>query len=650
MNLNLDEHKEGLERMLNSQGYSEFERSFSQSNPAFDNLPKKAKDVSLYLFSIDRLDVLENLWSLFFRTKPLSFDKFRETFGAEGRSMYLPWRKVLNELFEEKSNYKELILTGSTGSGKSFCGRMATIYAIYRILCLKQPQLSLGISPASSIIARLLTLNLEKAVSALYEPHLSLLRFSSLFTEVKKREELVEYENDSSIKVIPFIDQRMSSVSGAFRKCQFPYSVYLEYGSQLQHVISSDSPIISLDESEWRVNSVDSVLELFAEMKSRSENRFGKSRFTLIQLISSSRSNIGVISRYIKKLEPEDFKHVKIAGFPIWEAKVGEDTPDPYERGHFYVLRGVQNNPSRFLTDIEKENQDNNTFQVPVGCEVIKVPIEYERTFRTDLEKALRDVGGEISVSDDKPFQIFEGMEYDFLTPEFNLIADLTEEGRLLDKLPINLFKRYVDGKLRFKRYPHAMRYCHIDLAESDTSEAGISIVHKEIEDGNVVIVSDLTAYITAPNRIYIQLIINLLYDLVRERGVVFRNLSFDQYQSTAARQSLEKDKISEEVSLLSVDRDDIPYRSLSNIINKGRFKIGTCTKLKTQLESLSIHEGKVIKPKESRKDEADAVCGAVFNALQYTRDVPVDPFIPSLLEIQEGNYGDYLKGKEKIL
>ncbi|MDA4745715.1 hypothetical protein, partial [Enterobacter hormaechei] len=81
-------------------------------------------------------------------------------------------------------------------------------------------------------------------------------------------------------------------------------------------------------------------------------------------------------------------------------------------------------------------------------------------------------------------------METEHLEPEFNITAPLGSKIRLLDRLPKSIFKNTPDG-MKFARFPNAMRYIHLDLAE--TSEAGFSVVHKELsDDGEEMVIADI--------------------------------------------------------------------------------------------------------------------------------------------------------------
>jgi hypothetical protein len=302
-------------------------------------------------------------------------------------------------------------------------------------------------------------------------------------------------------------------------------------------------------------------------------------------------------------------------GAPIWEVK----SFNSYNKGHFYVLNGTQSHPSRIL-DAEKIYIDNGTFTAPPNCEVIKVPEVYRPDFSDRLEKALQNLAGKQTARDDKPFDDLDRMEDPLLIPEFNLVAPQGSKIKLINKLPKDLFIKTPQG-LRLRRYPNALRYIHLDLAE--TSEAGIGMVHKEIgPSGETLFVQDFVCWVTSPTRIDLNAIQDMMIDFATIAGIRIHTLSADQFQSASIRQKLQNDKVADNINLQSVDRSANAYLGLSNVIASDLYRVGVCPKLKHQLEAISIEDNKV--NTRGRKDMADTVAGAIENARVNVRDVPI--------------------------
>lgn len=609
IDVNSDVHREQMERLYNSKEYRVLETQLSVNNARFNELDPKIKLLATYLVHIGGEDVLEDLWRLFYLRKVPSFEEFLDSLGVTGKMTYPVWRNSLKEHFAPGSLSNELIFGGSIGSGKSFASRLAVIYNLIRVINLVSPQLTLGKTPESVLVTSLLTVTLDKAAIAVYKPYINMLERSSLFEEVKRQRDLRGYNGNGPI---PYLE------TGEYT--EFPNNIILNIGSQVTHAISYDLFSASLDEAESRSGSTEKALDLYSELKNRVKTRFLGSRFSLLCLISSSKSASGVISQYTSSIVQGD-PATRIFSFPIWEVKES----DPYKKGFFFAMRGTAQHPSRILTDEESDGYQKGTFLRPVGTEIYKVPMEYLREFRLSTEKALRDIAGVQSQGEDKLFDDLTTLSHDNLTPELRIDATLGDKRRLIDKLPSHVFSM-IHGRKVFKRASSASRYVHCDLAEAGMSEAGVTFIHKEIgPKGDVVYVADLAVIFSSHIRIDLGMIKQFIIDVVEECGVLIEVLSADQYQSSALLQEFEQKKIARNVHRVSVDRTSEPYLTFSRLTADGRVKLGHCPILKNQLENLFYDKDKIYSHK--RKDLADSIVGAVWNAHNNHKDFPVERF-----------------------
>ena len=598
--------KEMMEKIYNSTEYNELEMRLSHSNPQFAELEPNMKLLSVYLLFYGGDEVIDTIWTLFYNNRPPSFTEFLDSLGVTGKMTYAKWREALTDHFSPDSRSYELIFTGSIGSGKSFASRLAIIYNLLRILYLREPQLTLGLTPESLIVASLLTVTMEKANLAVYKPYIKLLEGCTLFEKVNKQGDITGYRGGPTI---PFIDK------GTY--CEFPNNIILNTGSQVSHAISFDMVMAVLDEAEFRIGSAEKALDVYSELKNRIKSRFLASRYKLLCLVSSSKSSSGVIATYASTIDPGDVSTRKYA-FPIWEIKLD----DPYKNGYFYAMRGTSQHPSRVLIPVEYEAYERGDFETPVGCEVFKVPMEYEREFKLQVDKALRDIAGVMTAGEDHIFDTFDGMEVpEFLTPELNLQAVLGKGRPILEMIPEDVFVKVHDQR-RFRRAGAAPRFCHVDLAESPGSEAGLSIVHKELgDDFQEIVVADLILSFSSPSRIDIEAIVQFLIDLVEKCGVYFWIITADQYQSSAMLQRYSVMKLARIVERLSVDKVTEPYFTLARAISNRQLKTGAAEKVKTQMSGVAVENGKLYSLE--RKDMADSLCGAVFNAFRTSQDIP---------------------------
>lgn len=493
-------------------------------------------------------------------------------------------------------------------TGKSSIARLSLLLNLIRLTCLKYPQLTLGQSEETILATQMMSINMDKAWLTLMEPIKALMRNSEYFEDVEKLVNLNNYVGDK----VPYCRD------GNYIRLR--NNIIMMYGSTEAHALGMTLFGAMLDESEFRSGGVEMTFDLYTQLKERVRSRMLDQntglvpKYVMMALVSSAKTQNGVIYNYTRNI-PVDDPHTRIMGGAIWEVK---DT-DSFKNGHFYVLRGSNNHPSQIL-DREYEDIESNSYVPPTNCKVVKVPAHYRRDFESRIEKALQNLAGEQTIGDDMPFNDLEHIEDESLLPEVNIIAPLGSRIKLVDKLPSKLFQSTVSGKI-LARYPNALRYCSVDLAERSTSQAGFTILHKELNDRHETIyVVDLIAWITSPTRIDLEAIKALIEDLATSCSVSFHTISFDQFQSSSTRQYLEVKKIAKEIKYVSVDRSAEAYEGLASTISAGLLKIGTCSKLKEQLENISIVNDKPTT--RIRKDMADTLAAAVQNAKNNVMDV----------------------------
>ena len=154
--------------------------------------------------------------------------------------------------------------------------------------------------------------------------------------------------------------------------------------------------------------------------------------------------------------------------------------------------------------------------------------------------------------------------------------------------------------------------YAHVDLALSEAN-AALCITHR---DGDNIVVDVIEAW-EPPidgNEIDIKGIEDYIL-AIHQQGYKILQCTYDSFQSASSLQTLEKAGIL--ASRKSVDRTLEPYHTLKDEIQQGRL-IGFHDKdVITELLSLDImYNNKVVNRPGMLKDRADAVAGAVHNAV----------------------------------
>lgn len=599
-----------LEEILNSKEYQELYKNLSTNNTLVNNLPEDQLKLVALIYHLGGESVFNDLSGILYKRRIPTIKEFLEEpryFGEKGEYIYPKWKESLLEFFDEKSQRVEAIFSGSIGSGKTVIALVGHIYNTVRITSLRQPQLTLGSMPEKLLILQMISVTMDKANLALMSDFHANLKFCKLFEEVKTVSDFQDFNNS---ELTPYVFDG-SSVT-------FPHNIKVLFGSRILHALSFDLYGAVLDEAEFRISGTEEAINVYTNLKERVRSRFLDSyKYTFISLISSAKYSTGVIAEYIKGLR-EDDPYTKYFAFPIWEIKEF----DAYKKGHFYVMRGTKSHPSKILNDVEYLEQEEGKFVLPPNCAVIRVPEALRKDFERRLEEALQNLAGVQTYGSEFLFDDLTRLEHADLPGEITVELNLGTGQKLQDQLPKELFIKF-NNSLRLARYPNAPRYIHLDLAE--TAEAGLSICHKELLDGEVKIVIDMAIRIITRTRIDLECILNFIIWLRKEVEVRFYKASADRFQSAYILQKLKTESITpdpKDCIILSMDKTPENYRQFSNAVSSDVVHIGKCPVLKFQLEAISEEEGKITTYR--KKDLADSVAGCVVDALMTTKDVPI--------------------------
>lgn len=618
----LDISEEEINRLYENKTLQILVSSIAQNNQRFNQLPKDIQYLSVALSNEKNKGLFSNLSRLFYKRPIPTIEEFLATskelggknpyIGEISDNIFPQWKNLLYEVFAPGSIITEVIFSGAIGTGKSTASAIAHFYNLYRINSLKHPQKSMGTLPTKPMNLQLMTVTLKKAKSTMMTPILNLLQTSEHYQEVRNAREFLDFKEGNP--VVPYYESKED------KTIYFPNNIRVTQGSQDHHAVGEDLFGAAMDEVEFRIGgNAEKVFNLYASLQERVRSRFMGNKFLLMTMISSIQHETGIISQHIKNRS--NVPSTKIAQYSIWDVKYPNLID---EIGHFYVLRGTKTHPSRILTEEEKIEADNGTFKKPPGCGLIKVPNkeEYRLDFQTNIERALMNLAGVATIRDERPFDDLTEVIDKNLIGFFDITAKLKATKPLLEQVPKELFVKTPNG-LSLARYPTALRYCHCDLASSGA--AGISLVHKELSsNGDILYVVDFFCRITSPDKIDFGLVDNFLIDLKEICNIKIKTLTADQYQSVSTLQTMDKNNIAENVKKLSVDKDTIPYNTLSNVISQDCLRIGELGELENELNRIYFDKGKPYADKGDRKDIADSLCGSVFNAVQEASDFPI--------------------------
>lgn len=392
---------------------------------------------------------------------------------------------------------------------------------------------------------------------------------------------------------------------------------------------------------EINEKGVEEAIALLNTLDNRFSSRFQGSDLVFQSVVSSARTTNSAIGEYVRHLPKDDPSILRLNPM-LWEVK-----PDPNFIGDgttFPVLVGNGSIPSKIVTDPgELKAIEDNTFVEQPGCTLIHVPSVYRSKFELQLDQSIQDIAGMTTNDNNSVFRDTSKLEDTTLVPEVFLEADINDKVSLIDLLPLDLlFEKDFKGKIGPKRNRNGLFYCHVDLAAGGDGkcDAAVCILHKEWQYNEItnqketIYVVDLSLTVNAKNKIDIYAIQNLLTNLVTDYHMNIHTVSSDQWNGVIFQQGLEASGCFTKVANVSVDKKLEPYLNLARLIEGGFIKVGACPKLKKELESLILLNGKITRTTE-KKDACDVLAGAVYNAQMNYTD------LPNLQYVKEGGLRD---------
>ena len=527
--------------------------------------------------------------------------------------------------------------------------RKAVIYALYRLLCLRYPRSVLGVEEGSTLAVFVLSVTQKNAYQTNLEPLIRILSNMPCFQRVRNMNAFENFDLEDPRCPFPFF------VDKANLTVVFKDNVIITLGSSIANTVGYDIVISAADEINEA--GVEKGMELLNSIDGRLDSRFKSSPYIMQNVMSSARSTESVTREYAKKWANDSgFLYLHPMRFEVKEGAEfkGTDT--------FPILIGNGVIASRIISDPgEIKSIAENKYTPPVGCEIVQVPTIYYNQFAAQLEQQIQDILGIDTQATNTVFRDTSLLESPELNPEFTLEVNIRENTNIIDLLSqYNIFEYdLIRKQWQFKRAPNAWRYCHIDLSsggDGGQCDTGLCILHKEwVENSatqlkDVIYVVDLLIAINAKNKVDVHSIQNFLTELVIEKNIPVHTVSADQYQSLMFLQNLEASGCFQKVEKVSVDLKLEPYTNAATLIEKGQVKIGTCPKLKKELEALILDRGKVTRTTEL-KDLADALVGAIWNAQLNYADQPTYEYTRQDTSGKKREYEDFIdKDKETLV
>jgi hypothetical protein len=543
----------------------------------------------------------------------------RGLINEEGKfTVYPYWVNTLKELFPSPTEpcvYNTLALSGAIGLGKSFVAVLCGLYELYRMMCLKDPYLHYGLQPIDKITFAFMNITIDAAKGVAWDKCQQLLQSS------------------------PWFMARGTVSKSINPEWSPPKGIELLYGSQSRHIIGRAVYWSFFDEVSFQPNQdvnkqKEKAKTLVNTAAARMQSRFmkGEKNPTLLVLASSKRTESSFMETFIEGKRKTDSKTTKVVDEPQWVIRTDKDSPNKFK-----VAIG-----SKFLSSevLPLSISDEEVSKIrDRGYKILEVPMGYYESFIDDIDIALTDIAG-ISTSNSNRYisgPRLAQTKRDNITNLFT--KEVIEVGNGGDDKA-----QYWDF-FDMSRVDRAMLskplYIHMDMSVTGdkTGIAGVWIngkkPPKEGEPASKELYYKLafSVSVKAPKGYQISFEKNrqFIYWL-KEQGFSVKGISTDTYQSVDTGQALSAKGYSYcvvSVDRVNADRINQPYQYFKNTIYEERIEIYNNVLLTEELLGLERdnNSGKVDHSPNgiNSKDQADAVCGAVWNASQNADQFALD-------------------------
>lgn len=520
---------------------------------------------------------------------------------------------------DPKNKVYEIIFRGAIGTGKTTCAVLLLGYQIYLLSCLRDPHEFYGLMADSPLPVGIYTIHKYKAVK----------EYTTLRTMVDKSPYFQECFPRHPDK------KERGRIAGTL---EFASRISVITGADELHAIGENILVLMIDEANFmregkkgtgnKEDEVGQAEALYNAARDRMVSRFMRGGIVpgLLILSSSERAKSDFVVKHCKQVRADP--HVRVAQYALWEVR-----DQDFSGETFNVVVGDRIRQSRILKPHETP---------PPGVQLLQPPIEYLKLFQNDLDKAIRDIGGQpteaISPLIPRVEVIYESINKELSHPFSKERFTLTDRDKvsIADYLVQQKLITVRNGKFVPCRDPEALRAIHIDLARSGDA-AGFAMGHikqykietdreevpeVELKKLNPIIEMDMMLAILPPDEGIIPYKkIRDFIEVLNRFGFRIAVVSYDGFESAESVSILQQ--LGYEAQVLSVDRNDAQYMSLLSAMNEHRFLMYQYDVVVNELIELEhdIKKKKVDHPPKGSKDVADCLAGVCWHCHHTIRD-----------------------------
>ncbi len=546
---------------------------------------------------------------------PVSIEEFLDSPEFMGATDLVIWpevRKVIIEINQHwwrngDGAFDKAILMGATSTAKSTIAIVSTIYALYLLHCLLNPQGVYGLPKVTSIVFAIMAAKPNVMKKVVYVPMRKMIECMPFFQKHGLPDKLIDsemYFKEKNIRVIPAGGDEDAILGEAV------IGGIIDEINFMNVVLRSKKAEVT----SGRAGVYDRADQVHSTMLRRKSGRFitkGPS-IGIVFASSSTRYKGDFTDKLHKRVKSGDIKNCYVYNrrqFDVWPQ-------DRYCGRTFRLLiANDMHHDTRVLLDDEK---------TPEGAWVENVPIEYIELFRANPYDALRDVMG-ISNNSLSPFikrrvKIQECVDQGV---ERGLESILVRDHVILGEHGMPHVKEDA-----YCQNPSRPRYVHIDLSRNG-DRCGIAMVRFEgmmqcKRDNGImellpVGLVEMACTITPDhqNEIDVAEVRAFVKHLKTKYGYPIRSVSYDGVDSRESIQQWRKDGM--RAVMISVDRFSTRYKQLRDAAYDGRLVLYENDILVEEFLSLEYDEDKdkIDHSVHGTKDCIDSVCGAFTNMLE---------------------------------
>ena len=543
-----------------------------------------------------------------FYEKPASIEEF---FGPEylniEKRIRPGVRRELVAIFGKEANPLRIALvrlamfTGAIGIGKTTMASIVIPYMAHWVLCLRDPQDFYELLPGSRIAFMQMSTSDDQAVETVFGDIKARIEHSPWFMN--------NYPYDPSFK----------------KQLRFPKDIWILPGNSTETAFEGYNilgGILDEADSHKQTKDKDYAQVGYDTIKSRIDSRFDDKGFLLV--IGQMKKSSGFAARTYKDMSEDPEAHT--VRMSLWES-LGWGKylkPDGSRDSFWYDPKRKEIIPEGAVKLLKADG---------AGDHLIEIPKVYEHNFKTNPEKALRDLAGIPPAAGDP----FISLTYKIEEAVERWIETNGPES------PVNESSTRPEFADWFRCQTPLKRHLHVDYAYSADGDAlGMAMGHvKELldidgEEKPYISFDFLLRIHAAPGtEIMFQDVRRIIYRLKDELGFRIRTVSMDGFESTDTKQQLRKRKFNTEK--ISVDKSKLPYEDLRDAIYEDRVEFPPYyTKISLQdmkpvqvavkeLMELEEDEKKIDHPTQGSKDVADAMAGVTTGLMgdrSYRRGV----------------------------